>query len=228
MEELNISLKRNSFMIFIVNSLPILFWGILINALVVYNFSNQLSIVLSLIIFIVSVIAGIRALKGNKNCLVFSDNTLTVCEKKKNQLQVLGQYNTENIKKITICDKPKAVIIEDINGVSSILFQFSSIPLMYNELFLKICSALYKNFPDKIEEQPDENVKNYLETSRVPENIQKADTSAKFQTIFYVTFLIIVSSIPILLALLSAGWVICQILVFILKSIVSILTSIVG
>lgn len=228
MEELNISLKRNSFMIFIVNSLPILFWGILINALVVYNFSNQLSIVLSLIIFIVSIIAGIKALKGNKNCLVFSDNTLTVCEKKKNQLQVLAQYNIENIKKITICDKPKAVIIEDNNGISSILFQFSSIPLMYNELFLKICSALYKNFPDKIEEQPDENVKNYLETSRVPENIQKADTSAKFQTIFYVTFLIFVSSIPILLALLSAGWVICQILVFILKSIVSILTSIVG
>lgn len=218
--EVQYSLKRNSFMIFTIDFLKVIFFGILFIAIPLYKASYVASVTASAIVLFAAIIVGIMSLKDNNDYIVITDKTISLCKKKKNQFEVLKQFSEDNIKNIIISNELKAVVIESMNEELTTLFNFKSIKSMYNELFFKISASLYKNFPSKFEDV-NENINTFNETNVIPECIKKADTSSKFQTIFYIIFLSVLSFLPLCLTLLSIGWIICQCVLFILEIILS-------
>lgn len=223
MEETKISLKRNSFILFTIEFLLIIIPGIIILAFIADKIPDVLSYLLTFVVFLISLAKGIFALKDNNEILIFSDNELTICKTKKKQLEVISKTNKNDIKNMIFNEKPKSVIFEMQDDKKYSLFEFSAAPLMYNDLSFKIRATLCKYYPEKAQNLINEDIKEYLETGTIPEYIKKADSNGKAATIGYLVLLIILGIIPVVLALLSTAWLICELLMGILQGIVHIL-----
>lgn len=172
MAQRNVYLKRNSFLIFVLNAMPLIVFGAIISAFL-YQFGRELFVLVDFIFFIGAIINGFLALVGNNRVIVFARNNVSICNVTKGAPKVIKRWVYEEIQFFYCDDKETKISVEFVNGKPYKILDFSNVPMLGKEAFFLAKAELCRYFPNKVKNLRDSNVDSYIQSGIIPNDIKR-------------------------------------------------------
>ncbi len=223
MSEQKVFLRRNQFLIFVLNFLPFVLAGGVIAVWLFRTVLSDVSKIVCLIFFITALIVAFRKLKGNDKVLTFYDNTLYVCENKKLNPKVLKKISENDIRRIDCTDRPKRISVELVDGSIYELLNYKNVPQLGEKSFFLTKAELCRCFPSKTVDIFDENCKTYIETNVLPEFIKNKEWFGNSTAVIFTFIEFILAVIPLGMSILAFFWVLLLIIKYIMMGVLEIL-----
>lgn len=226
MLERTIELKRNSFFVFTLRFLPIIFWGGVV-ALWAYDaFSSDVSKWVCFFVFVIAVYFGVNDLINNNKSIRFSDSGISILKYKRKELVVEKFYTASDFINIE-CNEIFKNVYLTFNSAGSVkrceLLKYNSAHMLGADKFFMIKAEMCRYFPSVAHECIDDEVKSYIDSGIVSEFVKnKTETGRCQATVLFVVELVF-AIIPLGLSLLAFAWVIVKLIYHFLLGVVFVL-----
>ena len=223
MLERNIELKRNSFLVFTLRFLPIIFWGGLIVIWAYNSFSSDISKWLSFFSFVIALLFALNDLKNNGKCLKFSESGISFCRRKKNELVVEKFLSVDDIMIIKCEERFKNIYITLKNTTRYELLKYNSAHMLGADKFFMVKAELCRYFPSLAHEYIDDEVKSYIEELKISEFVKNKTETGRYQAVILFVIELIFAAIPLGLSIIATAWVVVKIIYHLLLGVIFIL-----
>ena len=225
MLERTLELKRNSFFVFVLRVLPIIFWGGVVAIWAFRAFDSDVSKYLAFLFFVFSIVMGVLDLKNNSKSLKFSNDGISILKKKKGRLEVEKFIAVDQILDVECSEKSKKIVLVLEKGVRFDLLKYNSATMLGAEKFFIVKAELCRYFPNKAHLYIDDGVKAYIESGVVSEFVKSKEQTGRAQAGVLLFAELVFAIVPLGIALLASAWVFVKLLYCLLSGIIFILDS---
>lgn len=178
MAQRTVYLKRDGFLLFMLNALPIIIFGGICSAFL-YHYGREVAIIVDFIFFICAIINGLIALKDNNRMIVFANNNISVCNAAKGAPKVLKRWVYDEIQYFYCDPKSTKIIVEFSNGKNYNVVDYSMTPMLGKAAYFTAKAELCRYYPNKVKNLRDSDVESYLQSGIITQNIKRQDESGK-------------------------------------------------
>lgn len=219
MLERTIELKRNSFFVFMLRFLPIIFWSGIIVVWAYDAFNSDVSKCLSFVSFVIALFFALKDLKNNRRWLSFSEKGISVGVLKGGKFLVEKNLPVEDIMFIKCEERFKNVYITMKDANRYELLEYNSAHMLGADKFFFVKAELCRFFPSVAHECIDDEVKAYIEAGTISEFLKNKVETARAQAsvLFFVE--LVFAAIPLGLSLLAIAWVVVKIIYHIMLAV---------
>ena len=207
-----IVLKRNSFFVFMLKFLPIIFLGGVV-AIWAYNaFSSDISKCLSFISFVIALLFGLKDLKNNRKCLSISENGISIGVLKNGKLLVERILPAQDLITVLCDERFKKIYITMKDAKRYELLKYNSAHMLGADKFFFVKAELCRFFPSIAHEYIDDEIRAYIDAGTISEFLKNKVEIVRAQaTVLFVAELVF-AAIPLGLSVISVAWVVVKII----------------
>jgi hypothetical protein len=207
-----IELKRNSFFVFMLRFLPIIFWGGVVSVWAYNAFSSDISKCLSFISFVIALLFGLKDLKNNRKCLSISENGISIGILKKGKLVIEKFLPAEDIMFVKCDERLKNIYVTMKDVKRYELLKYNSAHMLGADKFFFVKAELCRFFPSFAHECIDDEVKGYIEAGTISEFLKNKVETARAQAAVLFVAELVFAAIPLGLSVIAVAWVVVKII----------------
>ena len=227
MEKKNIYLKRNAFLVFILNAMPAIILGGICSAFVYYSVGRDMFNIVNFVFLLIALVNGLVALKGNYHVIVFAGNNVSVCKVTKKAPKVIKMWVYDELQYFEVDAKSTKIVANLANGKTFDVVDYSKTPQLGKDTFFLAKAEFCRAYPNKVKNLRDSNVQKYLQNGVIPEAVKHSDEAGKTGANVLALLEIIFGAVPIGFTLM-ASWVILNKMVIALASWYTYMLSLIG
>lgn len=202
-----IELKRNSFFVFMLRVLPIIFWGGVLFLWAFRAFDSDVSRYLTFFSFLIAIIFGFRDLENNKRVISFSKDNISVFRKQKDGDKLIKTIEFGDVTEILCFENIKKVVLVLKNNKRYNLLEYNSAHMLGADKFFMVKAELCRYFPSLAHEYICEDVKSYIESGLLSEFIMSKTQMGRIQAGVLFFAELIFTLIPLGLSFIATFWV---------------------
>ena len=207
-----IVLKRNSFFVFMLKFLPIIFLGGIVAIWAYNSFDSDISKCLCFAFFVVALGAGLVDLKNNRRSLSFSEDGISVGVLKKGKLLVERFLPAQEIITVSCDERSKKIYITMKNAKRYELLKYNSAHMLGADKFFFVKAELCRFFPSIAHEYIEDEVRAYIDAGTISEFLKNKVEVARAQAVVLFVAELIFAAIPLGLSVISIAWVMVKII----------------
>lgn len=226
MEKKSVYLKRNAFLIFILNAMPAIIFGGICSAFV-YSAGRNMFNIVNFMFLLIALINGLSALKGNNRVVVFAGNNVSVCKVTKKAPKVIKMWVFDEIQYFEADAKATKIVVNLADGKTFDVLDYSKTPQLGKETFFLLKSELCRAYPNKVKNLKDMNVERYIQNGVIPQAVKHSDESGKTGANVLALIELIFGAVPIGFALI-ASWIVLNKMAIALASWYTYMMSLIG
>ena len=207
-----IVLKRNSFFVFMLKFLPIIFLGGIVAIWAYVSFTPDISKSLCFAFFVIALGYGLMDLKNNRKCLSISENGISIGIMKKGKLVIEKFLPAEDIMFVKCDERLKNIYVTMKDVKRYELLKYNSAHMLGADKFFFAKAELCRFFPSIAHEYIDDEIRAYIDAGTISEFLKNKVEIARAQTAVLFVVELVFTAIPLGLSVISIAWVVVKII----------------